>query len=133
MTRKTEGWQLRLAQFLGDAARRPFQPGRHDCALFAAGAVHAMTGLDLARGWRGKYRTLAAGQRALERAGYTDHVALAAAHLPGTQRPRPGDIAVIDTGDGQALGVVQGHMAYVLRPAGLGLVPLTAAIQFFEV
>ncbi len=133
MTRKAEGWQARLAAYLNDCSRRPLVYGQHDCALFAAGAVQAMTGLDLAADWRGRYATLRGGLRVLRAQGYADQVALAAAHLPEAATPRPGDLAVIDTPHGPALGVVQGAMVYVLGEDRLSLVPVSAAIRFFEV
>lgn len=133
MSRKTEGWQIRLAAYLNDCSRRPLEYGQHDCALFAAGAVQAMTGIDLAEGWRGRYTTLRGGLRVLRAQGYADQVALAAAHLPETVSPRPGDLAVIDAPHGPALGVVQGAMVYVLGDPILSLVPVSAASRFFEV
>ena len=133
MSRKTEGWQIRLAAYLNDCSRRQLAYGQHDCALFAAGAVQAMTGIDLADGWRGRYSTLRGGLRVLRAQGYRDHIALAAAHLPEIAAPRPGDLAAIDTPDGPALGVVQGAMVYVLGDADLSLLPISAARRFFEV
>lgn len=135
---RQSGWQMRLCQYLSTSARTQFQDGQHDCALFAAGAVAAMTGVDLAEGWRGRYSTIRGGMRVLRKAGYEDHVALAAAHLRERTRQagdaaQPGDLAVIPTDDGPALGVVQGVQVYVLRRDGLGLVPLSAAIRIFEV
>ena len=133
MSRKTEGWQVRLAAYLSDCKERPLAYGQHDCALFAAGAVQAMTELDLAEGWRGRYTTLRGGLRVLRAQGYADQVALAAAHLPETVSPRPGDLAVIDAPHGPALGVLQGAMVYVLGDPILSLVPVSAASRFFEV
>lgn len=128
-------WKQALGQYLAQAARQPFAPGQHDCALFAAGAVAVMTGQDLAAGWRGRYRTLAGGLRMLRRAGHADHVAFAAAHFAEVPPAfaQPGDLAVVAGADGAALGVVQGENVYVLRPEGLGLVPLSWAHRVFRV
>ena len=111
-----------LIDYAAEAGQRPFCPGRHDCALFAAGWVKLATGRDLARGWRSTYRSLSKGQHMLEDAGYADHVALAAAHLPEVAPAfaQIGDIAVLET---QAFGIVAGEMIYCLRLEGLGLVP----------
>ena len=133
MSRKTEGWQIRLAAYLNTCAPRPLEYGQHDCAIFAAGAVQAMTGLDLAEGWRGRYSTLRGGLRVLRAQGYADQVALAAAHLPEIGTPRPGDLAVIETPHGPAIGVVQGAMVYVTGEDRLSLVPVGTATRFFEV
>ncbi len=120
----------RLAKYLAQVARRPFAEGQHDCALFAAGAVAAMTGRDLAEEWRGRYSTTRGGIRVLRKSGFEDHIALAASLLAETDAPKPGDLAVVD---GPALGVVQGTHIYVAGPDGLALVPIGAGLRFFEV
>ena len=111
-----------LIAHAADAGGRPFRPGRHDCALFAAGWVKRVTGRDLARGWRSRYRSLKRGETLLQEAGFADHVALAAAHLPeiAPAFAQIGDLAVLED---NAFGIVAGEMIYCLRPDGLGLVP----------
>ena len=137
MTTKTQGWQHRLTAYLASIASAPFEAGRLDCALFTAGAVKAMTGVDHARGWRGKYRSLAKGLKALEKAGHADHVALAASLYPEVPpiMAQEGDIAVVpaDGETGSALGIVQGPSIYVMSRAGLTLAPLTLATRAFRV
>lgn len=133
MRSRPTGWQARLGVWLASTARMPFAPGSHDCALFAAGAVQAITGVDLAADWRGRYRTLRGGVRVLRKAGYADHIALARAHFPATATPCAGDLAVITTPEGPALGVVQGVMIYAPASIGWGLEPRSAATEFFEV
>jgi hypothetical protein len=128
-------WKPRLTAWLVQAARRPFAEGEHDCALFFAGAVEAMTGTDPAAAWRGRYPSTAAGLRLLRRAGFADHLALAAACLPEVPAAyaRTGDGAVVETQDGPALGLVQGEMIFVLGPTGLRLVPRSLASRAFRV
>lgn len=128
-------WRTNLVAYLHEAARRPFEEGVHDCALFLAGGVQAMTSYDYAFEYRGKYTTTKGGLKLLRAAGYADHVDLARTAL----RSKPvamaceGDGAVISDGSVAALGIVQGSSIYVLRSAGLGLVPLTAATYVLEV
>jgi hypothetical protein len=121
-----------LIAYAAEAGRRPFRPGRHDCALFAAGWVKIATGQDFARGWRSTYRSLKRGQQLLEEAGFADHVALAAAHLPKIVPAfaQVGDLAVLDD---QAFGITAGEMIYCLKPQGLGLVPRSAMRRAFQV
>lgn len=133
MIERHRDWPARLRLWLAGIARTPFQPGTHDCALFAAGAVEAMTGTDLAAGWRGRYRTLQGGIRVLRRAGHANHIALARAHLPATSKPQPGDLAVVPTPEGLALGVVQGTHVYAPAAVGWGLLPIGDAIEFLRV
>lgn len=126
-------WQTRLASYLAEVRELPFSYGFHDCALFVAGAVKAMTGDDPARGWRG-YRSHAAGIRKLRAAGYEDHVARAAslfAEVPVVDA-MPGDIAVVATETGPALGIVQGRLIYLVTPEGLGLRPRGDAQRVFR-
>ena len=111
-----------LVAYAAEAGQKPFRPGRHDCALFAAGWVKIATGQDHARGWRSTYRSLRRGQQLLEEAGFADHVALAATHLPeiAPAFAQVGDLAVLDD---NAFGINAGEMIYCLKPQGLGLVP----------
>jgi len=127
-------WQSRLHAWLLEISGQPFEPGRHDCALFAAGAVAAMTGEDPAALFRGRYSTVRGGQRMLKREGHRDHVAFAAAQLDEINilQARPGDLAVTPGEGGDALGVVQGEWVYVLGPNGMGMVPLSAATRAFR-
>lgn len=133
MSRRAD-WRRQLMAYLAAAAGRKFRPGRHDCALFVAGAVEAMTDVDHARGFRG-YRTLAEGQRKLAQKGHDDHVALAASRFEEVPplMARPGDVAVVPVEGGAALGIVQGASIYLVGPDGFGTVPLTAADRAFRV
>lgn len=128
-------WRVRLVQYLSDVSRTPFKDGEHDCALFLAGGVLAMTGHDFAAPYRGRYTTLRGGLRILRKDGFTDHVALASSSL--SEKPvalaQEGDGACVGTPDGPALGIVQGAQIYFLSPSGLGLVPLTSAQMVWEV
>jgi hypothetical protein len=136
MTRHPD-WMKRLMAFVTARPQPDFAYGRHDCALFAAGAVLAMTGTDFAAPYRGRYTTLTGGLRVLRRDGFADHVALAAAHLPECHPSQllPGDLAVLPAPDDQrALGVVQGAAVYLLDPAGrIAMRPLAEAVQGFRV
>lgn len=128
-------WRARLIDYLIGHANIPFSYGFNDCALFTAGAVQAMMGVDLARGWRG-YRTLAAGRRRLQDRGFADHVALAASALPEIPPAfaAEGDVAAVRNDDGRlVLGIVQGEGIYVMAPTGFGLVPLLSAERAFRV
>ena len=132
--KRHDDWQGRLTDYVVPLMGAEFSFGQLDCALFAAGAVKAMTGKDLAWGFR-SYRTLKGGLKKLKAAGYDDHIALAADKLPEIPPSfaQVGDVAVVETDEGPALGVVQGETIYVMRLDGLGLVPLTTATRAFRV
>jgi SpoU rRNA methylase family enzyme len=136
---RRDDWKIRLIQHLGEVARTPYQVGQNDCALFAARAVAAMTDVDLAAEFIGRYRTIRGGIRILRKAGYADHIDLAAAHFDevATCFAAAGDLAVVPGLEGEALGVVQGEVVYVLSAAepdrSLAVVPLALATRTFRV
>jgi hypothetical protein len=120
---------MTLHEYLDECREKPFAWGRHDCALFAAQWVKLATGKSLTMGIR--YRSERAGRKALAGAGYDAPVDVAAAHLQEVHPAfaRPGDVALI----GDAMGIVAGERVAVLRPEGLGWVPLTDATRAFRV
>lgn len=123
---RREGWERALSAEVEAARTRPFEWGRHDCALWAADCVMAMTGNDPAACWRGRYRTALGAARILRRSGCDDIAAMAArvldAPLPSPVMARRGDIL----SDGEAMGVCIGAAAAFLSPDGLVFKPLAA-------
>jgi hypothetical protein len=113
---RRDDWKQRLIAHLAEVAITPYEVGRNDCALFAARAVAAMTDVDLAAPFLGRYHTIRGGIRILRKAGYADHIDLAAAHFEeiAPAFAQAGDLAVMPGPDGDALGVVQGEYVYAL-------------------
>lgn len=128
-------WKPRLTAYLVACARKPFEEGAHDCALFAAGGVEAVTGIDPAAGFRGQYTTTRAGLQLLRRAGFADHIALAESVFVEVHASfaTPGDLAVVAAEEGPALGLMQGEAIYLLSPSGIGLAALARAVRFLKV
>lgn len=128
-------WEHRLTRYVTEVARSGFAYGEHDCALFAAGAVKAVTGIDPGAPWRGRYSSFKGGLKLVLKDGFADHVDIMRRHCPliPSSSVMPGDLAVIGTGRDAALGVVQGALIYVLRETGLGLMPLGAAQEYLGV
>lgn len=134
--RRYSYWRTALADYLHRVSGEPFVPGRHDCALFAAGGVEAMTGEDFAADYRGRYKTLAGGYRLLKKRGFESHADLAASIFEEIHPSQAmvGDIAAVDGDGGIALGIVQGEGVYVLSPEGrIDTVPLLSATRAFMV
>lgn len=129
-------WQDALVAYLHACARLPFEPGVFDCALFAAGAIEAMTGFDPAAELRGTYATEEEGFAKIAAAGFADHIEMVARlfeEIP-VSLARPGDLAAVSTpGNLAALAVVQGEHVYVPRARGFGTLPLTQASRAFRV
>ena len=132
---KLDDWRPRLRAFLAAQADAPFVMGDMDCGALAGGAIEAMTGENPHAKVAGKYKTMAGALRALKRLGHDDHVAYAASLLTEIEPLYAtfGDIAVVDSPDGPALGVVVGAHIEVRAPGGRGVVPLTDAVRAFRV
>ncbi len=63
-------WEMRLHEFIESRKGSAFAWGSNDCCLFAADAVEAMTGVDLAANFRGKYDSEASCVKMVSELGY---------------------------------------------------------------
>lgn len=128
-------WQARLAGWLRDNRKRAFEQGKWDCGLFAAGAIEAMTGVDVVAEVRGRYTTTRGAMRVLKRLGHKDHIALFASHLPEVPllSARPGDLVTFEAEDGLALAIIQGAGAYHAGPHGLAVMSMQVAHRAYRV
>ena len=136
--KRLSNWQNALSLYLAKVARTPFQPGTMDCALFAAGAVEAQTGIALQLPWAGRYTTLEEGLQHLADEGFEDHIALVASLLVEipVAEAEAGDIAAVPLGRNlPSLGVVQGTGVYVPVEDHIGFVtlPLSEVTRAFRV
>jgi hypothetical protein len=104
----------------------PFGWGRHDCALWAAAAIHAQLGADPAESLRGRYRTMLGAQRLLAPWGGLAGMATAVlgAPLHSPLLACTGDVGF--TGEG-VLAVCGGETWLVATSGGIGHVGLTDA------
>jgi hypothetical protein len=133
--RRHPDWLARLGAYLEEVREKPFRWGSNDCALFAAGAVRAMTGQDPGADWRGRYRSARGAARLMRARGFDGPSAIAAAAFPAVApaHAQIGDLAAVPGAGGAALGVVQGPGVYVLRPEGLAVVPVAEAVAAWRV
>ena len=124
---------LLLDAYLRSWRHRPFAWGEADCVRFAAGWVALVTGRDPVAGTVGHY---AGCREALRLMVVTTGTAdlLAATRIilgPPLDRPltaRCGDVVVIATPAGVALGLCAGAEIAAPGPAGLVARPLTAVV-----
>ena len=125
MIRATD-WEQRLNDYLAKHGESAFQWGKLDCALFAAGAVRAMTHKDPAHKFRGKYKTARGSVRALKRFG-AGNLELTIADMFEECPPafaRRGDLALVDGELGVMIGVVTGDVAVFIGDHGLERRPM---------
>lgn len=139
---RLEDWQSKLTDYLLNAERVPFRYGHQDCGLFVAGAIRAMTGIDVASTLRGytnrteAFRRIAAlcGQTTMEAvAGY-----IAAAHgIPEAPilLAQRGDAVMLRSGRRSSLGIVAMHGTEILTPyrSGLLRLPLSHAHRAWHI
>lgn len=108
MTRRST-WEADLSAYIASVRSRPFTFGEHDCGLFAAGAVLAMTGDDPGEPFRGQYKNEIGCAKALKRFGAGDLKST----LDALFDDRP--IGRLQRGDlvwnGEAVGVCMGDYA----------------------
>ena len=125
-SRRLQDWQSRLGALVNSRLAAPFAWGTHDCCLWAADAVLATTGRDLAGDLRGTYRTAGQAAEVLHRHGGV--VGLAVARL-GPVVPaalaQPGDVGLITVDHRHTLAVCGG--AHFLAAGSAGLVSIPAA------
>jgi len=129
-------WRARLSASIEARRRSLHVYGGNDCGLFVADCIAAMTGIDIAADFRGRYDSLASAVTMLQAAGYADLCEVLAARLEEIHpsRARAGDVMAFDSSPtGWALGIVNGERVTVLRPDGLGTVLRTQAQRAFRV
>lgn len=135
--RRRHDWPERLSECISAARHRRFEWGAHDCCLFAADAVRDMTGVDPASDYRGRYADKAGAFRILEEVagGGVESAAFRAFGDPldGPLFAQRGDVVLIETERGDALGVCVGaHVAFA-GENGVAFVPLEQAVKAWRV
>lgn len=120
-------WPQRVGAFMRDRATVPFAWGRNDCAIFAADAILAATGHDMAEAFRGRYRTKRGARLVLRAHSWADLEALADTFLPRRhERARRGDVVLYAGQHGDFLGVVWGGAVVGPDDRGLRTWPINA-------
>lgn len=135
---RTEGWRKRFSAYVNAARSTPYQLGTHDCWLFVAGAVEAMTGRDHAKPHRGRYKAAKGALGVMKRAGAGNMAEFAALFLVERASPveaQIGDIMAIPTDDafGFSLGILNGERILVVTPTGIETRDRAEATRAFEV
>lgn len=135
---RLDDWHARLAAETDRQRRDPFAWGTHDCAIgFAAGIIEALTGVDLAKDYRGKYKTPRGAMKVLRDAGADSLGSFVALHLPPVKISRAdvGDIGIVasDGPLGEALAMIDASGLVVMTEHGHGRRPRGDLIRAFKV
>ncbi len=142
---KPDHWRERhFHTFPLERARDPFEWGTNDCCLFPANAIQAITGVDIAADFRGKYadeasafaliQSITGGLTVADAAAYcaAKHGLVENAHPLMAQR---GDLVVMKSGDTLICGIVHLNGRHVVTVATSGLVrlPITTVVRSWRI
>lgn len=137
MIKRFPDWPERLAGYINLCLKRPFVWGENDCCLFAMDCVQEMTGVDLAKPYRG-YKTQIQALRLLNRHGGIAGIAETVAEKHGIAEIPPltsqrGDVCLFDIGRGDTLGIRAGE--HIFAPGRQGLVgfPVLQGIRAWRI
>ena len=145
MLNKIEHWATRsFHDFLLSRATAPFQWGTNDCCLFAADAILATTGTDIADDFRGLYNDETSAFALIQSVTGGTTVADAAAHCAAkhglVENTHPlmakrGDLVVIANGETFICGVIHLNGRHVVSVTEHGLVrlPITNVVRSWSV
>ena len=141
--RRRSDWQLALDEFLRANQDRSFEYGTWDCCLFVCDAIVAMTGVDLAASYRGKYSTRKGALHAIsEQLGTASIQAVAATAAAAHDMPElpvpyahRGDMVLVGRGRDYSLGLValNGRDVIATSKRGLWRLPLSRAVRAWQV
>lgn len=134
---RRDDWRSRLAAEVDRQRRDPFQWGKHDCAIgLVCGVVEAITGEDLAKGYRSQYRSAASGLRIIKEAGADSLGDFAGLFLPEIHpsQARIGDVGIIPADEmGEAFCIVDASRLIVMTLDGQGSRPRSDMTRAFKV
>jgi hypothetical protein len=133
LTRRPD-WPERLAATLERARPVPFEWGVHDCALFAAACVYAVTGVDALGAWRGGWSNARTARSLQARHG---GLMLAVSKvmgpaLPAIELAKRGDLLLINA-ERPWLAVCEGTRWWVPSKTGLAMGRTSLASVFWPV
>jgi len=147
---RVQHWAERaLHTFLLENANKPFKWGTNDCCLWVGDAIQAVTGVDIAADFRGKYTTKAQAFALIKTLTNGTTVADAAAYcaaqhgLPELPKPlfaQRGDLVIAQNGsatgpDSLIAGIVHlnGRHVVTVGPKGLIRLPITTVTRAWRV
>lgn len=130
-------WPARLTRFLEERRERAFAWGTHDCCLAACDWVREAAGWDPAAAFRNTYDDRDGALRVLRAlgAGTLPETArtIGGTPLPSARFAQRGDVALIRSAAGPALGIVIDDRIAAAAPIGWSFVPLDNAYLAWRV
>lgn len=124
-SQRISNWPRALDDYIEACRTIPFEWGRHDCLLFSAGAIQAITDCDPAIDYRVTYSTEEEAKQIIKDAGgwvrlVSSHMKAIGAKRINSPMAQRGDIVFYEVpGQGLAAGVCLGDIAAFASTDGL--------------
>lgn len=129
-----QAWLDRLNALVRDRMTTPFKWGEHDCCLWGADCVQAVSGMDPAVAYRGTYSTAAQAVALVDSLGGMEAIGAMGGAECAPLGAGVGDVGLVLDGEGhQVIGVCVGTLWLVAAKDGLGALPLEAAVKAWRV
>ena len=138
--RRVPDWENRLVGTIESFRDRPFAWGVNDCCIFAGACLEAVTGLNPAAGFKGRYRTREEAEAILRGLGPGGLLGLLSRRFGPQVMPfeaQRGDLVVAMGEGGASIGILWGGRAAFLGEAfghrGLVTLPLGQTLSAFRI
>lgn len=137
MSRRYEDWPSRLTAYMYSCSGRAFAWGEFDCALFAAGAIDAMTGLGVQAKYLGTYNSARTALKLMPN-GFKGLIQELASEWGfaeiGVGFIQRGDAVLVQMENTEALGICVGaKIALASINGGVTYYPMAAALAGWRV
>lgn len=134
LTRKQD-WQLHFEKCVSDNYNKKFEWGTHDCWLWSANLVLAITGEDIAKEYRGKYNS---ARTALEIIKTYGGISELCTKYVGKEPVSPlfasvGDLVLIEYLRQEAMAICDGRTVLTTGSDGLLSLPISTTIKAWRI
>ena len=130
------GWESKMAGAVNAALDTPFSWGKHDCVMFAADIVHAITGYDFAEPIRGGYDSEESAKRLIgDNYGHGIRAYMGwmmGAEIPANEAGR-GDVVAVNMLGELCLGICAGDKCVCVGVKGFFHISMRHAITAWKV
>lgn len=131
---KVFNWPRILADEIRRYQNIPFEWGKSDCCMFPADVIKAVTEVDFAAEFRGKYTTELGSVRALKRYGKgTIEATIDSKYKRNDGDPSRGDLATVVTENGTSLAVVGVGCVWAMTIDGVDSLPISEVVVSWRV
>jgi len=130
---RRDDWVEQMWTTIEAAAQTPFAWGQHDCCLFAASVVDAMTDSAHVADLQTRYTDEATALAFIADEGGLESAVSGYLGEAKTGRPQRGDVVMFEGEQGDTIGVCTGRDLVAAGPDGLVIVPKNATVKFWSI